>query len=257
MTTDAGQAAQEEAELNAGFNGTELPTPTPEVQPEPEPEYAKITAEEYQRLSGIAAAFEESRAENKRQLDTAFGKIGGLQQALNALQSATPAGQAVTVSEDDFDELRAEFPELAKMQVAGLNKVLGKMRGTGEATPNVDEVVGSRVSAAAQEIERKFEMKLVAKEHKDWREVTASEGYRKWLETQPQEYRLKIYDSWDSDEVSESITNYKKSIVPPPAAPAPKPTTNRFRDAVQPKSDGGVADPSSEDDDFMAGFNSR
>jgi hypothetical protein len=274
-------------DFDAGFAGLETPTETPEttetqvaqdapeqVTPAPEtpaaPEYVQITKEELQGLKAGAAAVEELRATLASQNDKTFGKIGGLERLVKELQSTTPAGEAVELSEEDMAEFAQEYPELANMQRAVLNKALGKirLRGTGTAEgiapEKLDELVTQRLQPALQEVntqvERLVESRLLAKDHPDWREVVdagnpeSKNAYRTWLATQPAAYQSQVNTSTDSGVIGESITKFKASVKTQAAI---NQRQSRIDAAVTPRGVGGnSASTPSDDDEFNAGFTS-
>lgn len=117
-------------DFSAGFD--DAPTERPAVEERAEevaeadlaPKMAQITEEQYKQLLDRAASIDQIKAQQDKGLSTAFGKIGGIERVLSQIQS----GVALDVSEDDFEEMRKDYPELAAMQVQGLKKVLSKIR---------------------------------------------------------------------------------------------------------------------------------
>lgn len=137
----------EVSEMSAGFDAeaataaaTEPVQPEAKEDPKPEPapaapvaegpKYVQITEEQYARLNAVA----DETASLKQQMSEAFGTMGNLQQVMNRLQSATPAGASVDISVEDFAELAEDFPELAGHTRKGLEKILKRLnvRGTGD-----------------------------------------------------------------------------------------------------------------------------
>lgn len=261
-------------DFDSGFNNagpTQTTTPAEELDtapdevavvvetPAPEPKYAQITEEQLANLLQISTAIPDIKAENKRQFDAAFGKIGGMKEALDKIQSATPAGQMLEISEDDFAEMREEFPELAAMQIKGMNKALSKLRGTGTAfdPSQIDGRVDERVTAAVQASERKAEAKLMRAYHRDWIDVVRSNEFKAWHETLPADERTKLKLSNDSEFVADYLDRYKASIKPAVLKVDDKAANSRqkrIEAAINPKGTGGHAAGPSEDDEFDAGF---
>jgi transketolase len=119
-----------DADFDAGFSQTPDATETPAVV-EKEEVPAVVTpepAKEDPFQAALNKATEEIRAEYGKKFDTAFGQMGSLKQTIDRISKENLPGQA-QVSEEDFAELKAEFPELADMYIKGLNKALPKMRG--------------------------------------------------------------------------------------------------------------------------------
>lgn len=242
-----------------GFEGTasaptEKPDPEAVVVAEPEaPRLAQITEDQYQQLLAKATAIDEIKAAQEKQFGTAFGKIGGIERVINQLQAATQSGEVVEISEDDFEEMRAEFPELAAMQVRGLNKVLSKLRGTGQAPAQfdpsqIDGRVQEQLSPALQDIERRYETKLLRAYHRDWDEVVTSDAFKEWEKTLPAEDQAKLASSTDAEYIASQLDRYKS------AAKTISSRQKRIEAAITPRGTGGHAPAPSEDDDFNAGF---
>jgi len=212
-------AEQGAAEFAAGINGTATETPPPEEsKPDetPPPEYVQVTKGDWEALQARAAKIDEIAAAQGQMRDTAFGRLGSLEQALRELRTSA-AGQPV--ADEDLAQLAAEYPDLAELSI------FKKLR-TGNAAPGLDEaqiapLVDQRVSKAREEItaesERKFEMRLLQRDHPDWRATVgiSDDGkavetpYREWLRAQPAEYQQKVGSAWNADIVGESITKFK------------------------------------------------
>lgn len=251
-------------DFDAGFSeDTVTPTEKPETteapaEPAPQaPKYAQITEEQYQHLLSRATAIDEIKAAQEKQFGTAFGKIGGIERLVNQLQAAAPAGQSIEVSEDDFDELRADFPELAAMQVKGLNKALAKVRGSGPAVDpemleqRIQERLAPEIQRVREEASQKIVDLTIRQQHRDWNKVVRSPEFAEWLAAKPQAERDAIQYSDDPDVVADHITTFKA------AAKAATTRAKRFDQAVTPRGTGGHAPAPDDDDEFNAGFNGR
>jgi len=223
--------------------------PEPEEKPEPEPEvveapkYAQITEEQYQDLVKRASLIDEMKAVQDKSFGTAFGKIGGIERVLNQLQS-TPSGVEVTA--DDFEELRAEFPELAEMQVKGLNKILGKFKGTG--TPDIDKLVSQQVESLMPRL--KIDIALDSVVGGDWVKERNSKAFMDWEQSQPAEVRQLA----QSDELSDAkrmlqlYVDSKKAPVKPPVSTRKQ----QLEAAVTPKGTGRVQAPLNQNSEEAA-----
>lgn len=244
-------AEQGAAEFAAGINGTATETPPePESKPDetPPPEYAQVTKGDWEALQARAAKIDEIAAAQGQVRDTAFGRLGSLEQALKELRTAA-AGQPV--ADEDLAQLAAEYPDLAKLSI------FKKLR-TGNAAPGLDEaqiapLVDQRVSKASEEvhrqIERTFEMRLLQRDHPDWRAVVGvtddgkavDSPYRTWLAAQPAEYQQKVGSAWNADIVGESIGKFKNHAKTEAArAAAAAARTGRIAAAVPAKGDGNA-----------------
>lgn len=264
-------------EFAAGFNGTPTVTPpepevspdeqnTPEVASEPEaPKYRQVTEDEWNQLNARAAVIDEIKATHAKQLDTAFGKIGGIERVLRQYQEQTPAGQSVEITKDDLAEIASEYPELADAQLSAFKRVAEKLRGTGKSMDEsaVRQVVEPELvklgDNAVLRAKKEIATETLDETHPDWQTVIGNVGedtdYRKWLSAQPQEYQARVNASYSPTVIGRSIDKFREDQ----AALKKQADTDRrerLKDAVTPKGD-EAAGPSDTNDDFMAGFNGR
>lgn len=150
-------------------------------------------------------------------MDTAFGKIGEVNRLIASLQQSTPAGEAISLNDDDLAELSSEFPEIAAMTAKGLNRVLSRLKGTGGASPDIESLVQQRLAPVMESLPTRVEAmvseKLLAKEHGDWRAIVGKPDekteYREWLSKQPAEYQKTVSETYDSVVIGESLTRFK------------------------------------------------
>jgi hypothetical protein len=248
--------------------------PQPETEPKPadtpeaeEPEYVQVTKKDFERL--IASANETDKL--KQQLPKVFGTMGNLQQVVTRLQTATPAGELVEMSEEDAAEMTAEFPELAGMLRAAVNRVLKrqKVKGTGEpeeAKPATATVDRDEILKEVKQGRVQLELDALDDLHPDWRTIVGKLGdeneFRTWLANQPKEYQDRINSTQSAAITSRAIDKFKaaKEAAAKLTAQPQKPgaaRTDRIRDAVQPKGTGGTAPgPTSKsaEDYFAEGF---
>jgi len=266
-------------DFDSGFdNQPTTPTETPESKVEDKPvieaavavadapKFVQITQKQLDDLMASAARVEEIRATSAQQIDKAFGKIGGVERLIQQLQTSTPAGQAVELSEDDFSELKAEYPELAEMQMKGLTRALSKLqlRGTGESLDpeKVSDMVSQRLDPALKGIDEKVEMlvesRLLARDFPDWREIVdagkpdSKAPYRTWLTAQPADYQQKLNTTNDSSLIADSIRKFRETEK---AKAAASKRQSRIDAAVTERGVGGyAASASDDDDDFNEGF---
>ena len=268
-----------EAAFNEGSTGEAIkeqmsPTATPDkpeqvAQPVAEvvaPKYAQITEDELNDLKARAAKIDEIKATQEKSFGTAFGKIGGIERVLQQLQAMPTLGE---LSQDDFVELKEQFPELAEMQVKGLNRALAKLKATAPAAGidplRVEELVQERIGTAMQKAEvdkRAEQVTALDADHPDWRELVAKPEFEVWKATQPTRFQKTFSKTWDADFLSDAFADFKASLNKPKPAAAPAPVVpqstrkDRLAAAVNPRGTGGHAPGPSEDDDFNAGFNS-
>lgn len=274
------------ADFDAGFSGAPTETPgqaesaTPDAgQQEPsqpqsqeqEPKYRQITEDEFNRLSTSAAAVEEMKATLGKQTDNIFGKIGGLERVLKQFQEQTPTGSTVEITEDDLAELRDEFPELVGPQLKMMQRIAGKMRGTGGAAEFDAERIHATVNPMLAQagdtllIRAKTEIaeETLAETHADWKSVIGMPNdqgvlpdteYRKWLATQPDEYQQRINNSYSPVVIGKSIDKFREHQA---SLKKNAERRDRFDQAVTPKGDGGNEPPPDGDEAFNAGYNGK
>lgn len=247
----------------AGETGATADPPAPTDTPVPR--FRQVTEEEWERLSQAAAKIDQIDAVR----DSAMGKIGRVEQALNELREARQGAAAIT--DDDLAELQREYPDLAGLAI------FTKLKGTASAAPaggGVDEAVIERMvqqrvdpvlHGVDERVERAVETRLLAREHNDWRDVVGltADGkavptpYRDWLAKQPAEYQTRVGSSWDHQVVGESITRFKReSEAARRAAQGAEERRQRLAAAVPARGESRPAPGSTDQDDFKAGFES-
>ena len=233
MTTEEQyDAAQEEAAFETGFNATDdepaAVAPAAETTPDepaetPEPSATEPAPPQYLSLEEFTAALAAERAERQKMSDRVFGKVGELQQRLDAIK-----GTAAGISPRAKERLAAEFPELAEMLFDGADEPAPQpppVVATPPAMPQVDE------------LSRTFERKLLKRDHRDWEQVVASPEFSEWKTTvlEPED-AVALNESWDADFVSAKLTQFKEwQQAQQQSPPPPKPKPNRLDAAVTPR----------------------
>lgn len=222
---------QEDADFEAGYNGApteETPpaagsagedgegasTASPPAEKVAEPEYVQITKAELDQLKALSTQIEQIRADSRKAADTANGRYGELARTLQQIRAAAPAGGKVEVTDEIVADIKAEFPELSAAALSAFKKFAEKLPGTGTA-PAFDP---SQVQTMVAESEQRVERKLLTALHRDWETVIGLRDengnvpdteYRRWIQTQPEEYRNKVLSSWDAVTVADSIDAFK------------------------------------------------
>ncbi len=246
---------------------TEAAAAEPVVEATPavvDPEH-KLTQTQYDDLLRRASSIDDVRAEHKKLLDSAFGKLGSQQQLLERLQSSTQAGKAVKVTEADFQELIDEgYTELAQMQAAGLNRVLEKiqLRGTEPEAAKAEEPDFKKIfsdqftperAALKEEVRYELAHDALTDMHEDWESVLKTPAFEEWSKANKIAERkdrkgVLFNDSIDPRFVGKILTDFK--------AASKKSSTrqNVLAAAVTPRGSGGIASPTDDDDDFHSGF---
>ncbi len=252
-----------DADFDSGFTAdAPIPTTTPDAVTKPapvDPASAPATAPA-PVTPEWTTAIDEIKAEHKKRFDDVFGKVGGMQQLIQSLQASTQSGQPVTVSKEDFAELIEEgYPDLAELQVAGLNRVLAKLntRGTGGQQPQafdpkaVEEIISNRLASEKESTIREtlFDM------HEDWETVRSTPEYAAWVKenkiAERKDRTGALYEqSWNPTFIGNLITEFKAT------KKAASTRQNVLEAAITPQGSGGHTPARTDDDDFDAGFRS-
>jgi hypothetical protein len=284
----------QQAEVQAGFaqgfaenqpTGTPppaTPEPTPEVSAQdsadedtakedtPEPKWAQITEEELAQLRQQATDF---KATIEKLQGSVYGKIGGLERVLKQIQESTPSGHALELSEEDFSELKEEYPDLTKLTLVGMNRALKKLKGTAPALDEakVEELLGKSKEQAKQELREEWSMVSMddldeeyretakLKDYQGWRETVKLPAFTQWLSQQPTDYQSKIATSWKPREILGAIKQFHQSLEEKAKPGTPDPgeaRRQRLRQGAPAKGEGaaaGSAEPSTRES-FNAGF---
>lgn len=239
-------------------------------------EFVRLTKPEYEALRTNAGKVPEL----ERRIETAFGKFGPTQQALNdlkatveALRDATPKGKAIELPADVVSELEADFPDLAGGVKAALIKALKGQVGTGKTEG--ENGTGEKARFEEWSLERARED--LNETHPDWHQIVgavdvrkgerADQGnpFRAWLAKQPADYQAKVNGTRNPYVISRAIDRFKASQKtgatgkPQAANPAPQKALlrkNRIQGSVQPKGLGSPPPAQREtvEDAFASGF---
>jgi len=246
------------ADFNSGYDDNETTTVTPALEvvtPEevtPEVEYAQIPKSDYESIQSKLAELETLKAEQASKFDKAFGALGGLKQSIESFRSQS-TGQ-IEISPEDFEELRANYPEVADDQIKGLQRVFSKLKGGATDPTVVERMVQERLAPELQKISSEFQGKLIEIQlesaHSDWKEVVTKKEFTDWMDKEG------LQDSNDPKVVNSYISKYKEASKPKEKA-EDKPSTRqqRFSAAVTPKGNGANPAPNkTEYDDFLSGY---
>jgi hypothetical protein len=231
------------------------PEATPEPTPAPVVKIGRWTEDE------LAERFAELES-LKKGTSTIAGHIGNIQQRLS--------GQGrKTLTPDDLKKVREEYGDEFAVALAEDLNAAGLGGATGPTQAEIDQIVSARMEQRTNELERKFEKRLVLRTHRDADEHFSSIGedgsvvhgpkaleFRAWLATQPKDRQELVASSWDSDVMIAALSDFKASKTPP-ATPAPTPApaaarTSRVARAVAPQGAGAATPPS--EDPFEAGY---
>lgn len=241
------------------------------TEEEPAKDEAKsegLTDEKVLELLKTSQTTEELRAGIKKLRDETFGRVGGLERTLKALQEGLAApGQEADI-EEHFAELKEQYPDAAPLIIKGIKQAMKQAKSvaitTGEA-PNPEELVQKILPQIEETVSQRFDMRFIQRtldrEHKGWREIVGEPNsnteFRTWLKGKPNEQE--ILGSYDVDLLSGILTEFKehkKTKTEQPKPPASSTRTNRLEEAVTTK--GKIKPPAprpkSDEEEFEAGF---
>lgn len=271
-----------DADFGAGFSGeksVEKPATKPD-RPEPAapeaapakaeeapPEYVQVTRKDWDDVKAAAAR----TASYDGQFSKIFGTVGNIQKMLNearAKPADTPAARKIAIDPAAFAEMSRDFPELAQQTKAALEAALsGLPSGASDVDP-------AKLESMLSQYQARREIEALEDAWPDWRTIVGAvdvskeqpnpdNPFRKWLGTKDAAYQQRINGSESAQVIGRAIRlfqNETKAVPAKPAAATPRDTTraDRIRAAVQPRGDNaGAASGKSDDDEFLAGFNSR
>jgi hypothetical protein len=242
--------------------------PAGKLKPAPV-EYAQITKQDYESLLAKAAKVDELASTHAQAVNSLNGKYGSMKQVIDRLQASAEPGQKIQATIEDFKELVDEgYPDLAEMQMAGINRVLSKLnlRGTGDkpTAPAFDEakakeIFGAEFKTGSEELREQLRYELakdaLTDEHEDWETVIKTPEFAKWnkdnsIDAKKDRKGIPFADSQDPRFVAKVISDFKA---------AQKQTAtrqSRLADAVTPKGAGGHGTGQTETDAFTDAFNS-
>lgn len=260
---DAGAPVVDAA--SASTTSTEQQTPAATPAPSPEPKMVSVSEDELNQLRQQAqqgTGSVEQFADFSKKFDKIFGQVGALKQVVDKLRTETPAGETPQVTEEDFKELAAEYPELAKMQLTALNNVLKRFKGSSAVDPDVvEKTVAGRMAQVAEEM-RETALNAVLP---DWRTEVNKPEFQEWMTAQKPEIQAlaasdKVSDAQRMLRLYDRHQSAPKTPAPPapkpPAPPAPtvSPKQRQIAAAVTPRGDGAPTGAAAEEDEFEAGF---
>lgn len=209
--------ADEEAAFDAATNGTDLEpaaeaaaaeseaeTLDQEEQEQPEQDagtVAEVTEQQPAKeptIADLLAVIEDQKTEQQKLRDKVFGKVGELQQKIDAVKPA-----AGGLSPKAAERLKAEFPELHEM-------LFGEADDT-TVQPDHQAAQVQTVVVPAEDGTKTLERRLLTRDHKDWEQVVATDEFASWRDNVlNSEDATALDDSWDADFISQKITEFKE-----------------------------------------------
>ncbi len=205
-----------------------------------------LTDDKVLELLKTSQTTEELRAGIKKLRDETFGRVGGLERTLKALQEGLAAPGQESEIEEHFAELKAEYPDAAPLIIKGIKQAMKQAKSIAITTaepPNPDELVQKILPSLREDLEKQVDVRFVERvldrEHKGWRDIVGAAGsqtpFRVWLNGKPD--RDAILGSYDVEVLSNVLTEFKESqkSKTPTRTPAPSNRTHRLEEAVTQK----------------------
>lgn len=280
--TPVAQDTGEDAAFDTGFGHEPQQTNTPAVTVEEKPaeevapppaaetpvEYVQLTKAEVEELRQGKTAIEKIKAEYKQRFDNLGGTLGGLKQQVQEVLAARRDGTPVDIMDDDYAELRSEFPELAALVEKGQKRILERNRVGGAPDPAaIEKLVNERLAPLHSQ---QIDVSLDAVVGGDWKAEVASEQFGEWLNGQPDDIKA-LSESSNVRDAARMLRLYQvaKSAPPPvePKAPASAPAAPTFTAAmrrrsqlaaaVNPRGVPALPQATTDDDAFDDGFKGR
>lgn len=240
------------------------------IQPETESAQQEETKEDLrQQVEKLQKALDRTNGTYGSQLANLQNQIRQLteqgQQKSQNTDQAKEAEQQIEITEDDFEEMKGDFPDLAGMTAKGFNRALQKMyQKIAASGGNPGEAVTQQIADQNRRIDESItKLKLEALEsvHPDYFEIAGiiddketgmsrwnNLEFGNWLATQPKETQDQVMSSDNPYILSGHITAFKKFLEDKKSLEE-KPAAKKINieKAIQPKgvprSSSGVLDP--------------
>ena len=184
--------------------------------------FAGFTEDEVKSAFSKAQQYDELNNRLMKTHDTAFGKIGQLEQTIRELKAAKEHVPVATpLTKDSFKAL-AEYLDDDDMATAlALDLSSLQLGGSATEVPHIDyeainagfeqkfSAMSESFSLQANATKNDFETKLLTIQHPDWQDVNASEEFSAWKGTLKPEAREILASSWDGSVLGKAFTSFK------------------------------------------------
>jgi hypothetical protein len=258
------------AELTAGFEGTPTETPaepkTAEQEPQaaapaepPAPKYAQITEEQLAELTARAARVDELVETHKRDRDTIFGTMGGLQRSINSRQ-------VINLPKEKLDAIRADLPEVAEALEAMAQATTSPVFDTEQVLksaeerlkPTLDQIRAQARDEALTTARQEMRSELLSQVHPDWRKDSESPEFQTFVKAQGADFVGRLHQAsldWDHRVIGSALTQWKEAKKKADTTATTR--RDRFEANVNPRgTTAPVQGVKSEAEEVMEGFNS-
>ena len=241
---DLDVSEEEENAFEEAFNGADLePGPVEPAEHAEETPEVPAAVPAALTIDDLKAMMDNDRAENIKTRDRTFGKLGEMQQKIDAARSS-----ASGFSPKARERLEADFPELAEML----------FDGGGE--PAAAEYQYEPQEDKADKVRQEMELKFLGRNHKNWQADVASPEFAQWRDqVLAPASALELDSTWDSGVISDRLTEFK--TWKDTAAKKQQDNASRLESAITPRGMPRGNTPSvidqDEDDAMMEAFNKR
>lgn len=258
--TPAAAAEKKDDTTTAPAVAAPAATPAP---PAPKPKHVKVTQEQWDQVSAAARLVPQLQQKLDRDV---YGRLGGLQESIARLTQ----GGRVEITDDDFKDLQAEFPDAAPHIRKLMENLLNKTRvlPAMAPAPQPQQQGQQRELTHDEEVrvaeDRLEQMKYVTSIHPDWEQIKVSDAFKGWVAGLDDAHRNRLMNAWDGDYIERQITRFKRaqaraaapSPSPAPANPQADLRRQRMAGAINPRGDGGGMTISRDqaEDEFASGY---
>jgi hypothetical protein len=253
--------------------------PAAPAEPAPAPEDDEnapvaVSRKDFARLMELANTVPTLQEELRTTRDKTAGRLGSLQQMVDAVKAQASAGRAFSVPQ--LKRLREEYGDLADILAEDLGEAFAQpapAAPAAEAAPVDDNASGDAPGAEAtydpfadprvqerlqqqEEAVRNSHLAVVSARHPDWIDLRATPEFAEWRNNLPAPAQELLASTWDSSVLTDAIADFKGWRDKRNAsASASKQRDNRLENAI-PATTGRAtgAHVVDEDAEFMKGF---
>lgn len=247
----ATNAEQAQAEANPEQADTE--SAGEPIQTEAPAANIGLSAEQVTAMLAKLPKIEEVETMTTQELRKVYGKFGEVNQALKELQASMQNSNkpSLNLSEAKFKRLSEEYPELAELLSEDLKEIGVASSQQAQIDPNVIE---ERVATVKEDLARQMQHNLLLLQHKDYPKVVASDDFKVWAQTLPEEDQQELNNSWDAMYLGEKLSSFKDWLNKKNSGTTQR--RERLERALIPQGKQAAPTPSAmtEEDGFMLAF---
>jgi len=188
--------------------GQEVLSEAPEPKPEPEPEIKSEGQDELEKYKQEIQQWQHKYNSDLGRQNALQRKIEALEQENQKLKKA-PNPQGSGLSNKEWDELKQDFPEIAKAMESRLSQVEDRFKSQYDQKIQEFEVEIQRRRASEAEEYRKSQYHLLEEQHPDWQDSIQSQEYQAWLVNQPEAVKAIARDSQDARDAAYILSTFK------------------------------------------------